>query len=65
MAIIDVYDALVSKRVYKPAYSHEEALKIIADARGTHFDPDVVDAFLNIESDIRNIANKYNQYGQE
>ena len=46
VALADVYDALTSKRVYKEAFSHAKALKIIVDDRGTHFDPDVVDAFL-------------------
>jgi len=46
VALADVYDALTSKRVYKEAYSHEKAKTIITQARGTHFDPDVVDAFL-------------------
>lgn len=45
MALADVYDALVSKRVYKPAFSHEKARELILDAKGKHFDPDVVDAF--------------------
>ncbi len=49
MSIIDVYDALVNKRVYKPAYSHGEALKIINEGRGTHFDPVITDAFFDIE----------------
>jgi putative two-component system response regulator len=59
MAIIDVFDALVNKRVYKPAFSHEEALKIIAEGRGLHFDPDITDAFFDIESEIREISGKY------
>lgn len=46
MAVADVYDALRSKRVYKKAYTHEEAVNIIKEGRGTHFDPDIVDAFL-------------------
>jgi len=52
MAVADVYDALVSERIYKHAMSHEAALKIIVAGKGTHFDPDVVDAFLDIETDI-------------
>jgi hypothetical protein len=39
MAIIDVYDALVNKRVYKPAFTHEEAFAIMLEERNTHFDP--------------------------
>lgn len=46
VAIADVYDALMSKRPYKEAFSHEEAVAIIADERGKQFDPDIVDAFL-------------------
>ena len=42
MALADVYDALRSKRVYKPAYSHEQALEIIHDGSGKHFDPTLV-----------------------
>ena len=60
MAIIDVYDALVSVRVYKPAYSHETALEIIACEKGRHFDPEIVDAFLEIEKDIKHITERYN-----
>ena len=60
MAIIDVYDALVSERVYKPAYSQGEALEIIAKERARHFDPDIVDAFFEIEADIREISSRFN-----
>jgi len=56
MAIIDVYDALVSERVYKPAFTHEAALSILAEERNKHFDPDITDAFFKIESDIRSIT---------
>jgi putative two-component system response regulator len=45
VALSDVYDALTTRRVYKPAYSHAVARGIILDGRGSHFDPDVVDAF--------------------
>jgi response regulator RpfG family c-di-GMP phosphodiesterase len=56
MAIADVYDALISKRVYKPAFSHEKAMDIIRQGRGSHFDPDIVDAFLDLEDQIKGIA---------
>ena len=56
MALADVYDALISKRVYKPPFPHEKAVQIIQEGRGTHFDPDVVDAFLALEETFRNIA---------
>ena len=49
MALSDVYDALISKRVYKEAYTHDEARQIILEGRGTQFDPDVVDAFIASE----------------
>jgi len=56
MALADVYDALISKRVYKPPMPHAKAVAIIREGRGTHFDPDVVDAFLALEDTFRNIA---------
>lgn len=59
MALADVYDALISKRVYKPASSHEAALEIIHKGAGTHFDPDVAAAFLAISETFRNIALTY------
>lgn len=46
MALVDVYDALRSKRVYKEAFSHERSCQIIQEGRGTHFDPQLVDIFL-------------------
>lgn len=49
VAVADVYDALTSKRFYKEAFSHERAREIISELRGRHFDPAVVDAFLNLE----------------
>ena len=48
MAVADVYDALVSERVYKKPFSREEALAIMKDGRGTQFDADVLDAFLAV-----------------
>jgi len=48
MSLADVYDALVSDRPYKQAFSHEEAMRIIADGRGTQFDPDLTDMFLGM-----------------
>lgn len=59
MAVADVYDALISRRVYKDAMSHEQAVQIIADGRGKHFDPDVVDAFLQISDEFRAIAERF------
>jgi putative two-component system response regulator len=59
MALADVYDALISGRVYKPAFTHDEATKIIIDAKGSHFDPAVVDAFTEVATEFRNIAQRY------
>ena len=59
MAVADVYDALISRRVYKAAKSHEEAVAILRDGRGNHFDPDILDAFLEIQDEFRAIAARY------
>ncbi len=59
MAVADVYDALVSRKVYKQPVSHSDAMKIMLEVRGTHFDPDVFDAFRAIEKEIRLIAGQY------
>jgi putative two-component system response regulator len=59
MAVADVYDALINKRVYKPSMTHESALDIMREGRGIHFDPDVFDAFISIEHDFRSIAGSY------
>jgi putative two-component system response regulator len=55
MALADVYDALRSKRVYKESYSHEKSLGIITQGRGSHFDPLLVDLFLENDSSFRDI----------
>ncbi|MDX8387297.1 MAG: HD domain-containing protein [Ghiorsea sp.] len=59
MAVADVYDALISKRVYKPAFTHEKARDIIIEGAGKHFDPDVVDAFITIDAEFQEIARIY------
>lgn len=59
MAIADVYDALISKRVYKEAFSHEKAVAIILKGRGNHFEPEIVDAFELIQDTFKNIALRY------
>lgn len=56
MAIADVYDALVSKRVYKPAFTHNEAIKIILDGRGTQFDPTLVDVLIKNQERFLDIS---------
>jgi len=53
MAIIDVYDALVSERPYKKAFSHEEACNIINEDSGKHFDPQIVEVFNAVSEKIR------------
>ena len=59
MAVADVYDALISKRVYKPAMRHEDAVAIIVKGSGSHFDPDVVTAFLQCEAAFADIAQQF------
>mgnify|MGYP006283091361 CR=1 FL=1 len=59
MALADVYDALISARVYKPAFPHEQAVDIIAQGRGRHFDPDVCDAFLATQAAFQTIAARF------
>jgi HD-GYP domain-containing protein (c-di-GMP phosphodiesterase class II) len=56
VALADVYDALTTKRFYKDAFTHDTAVEIIAGMRGTHFDPDVVDAFLKHAEPFRRIC---------
>jgi putative two-component system response regulator len=56
MAVADVYDALISKRVYKPPFPHEKAVEIIREGRGKHFDPEIVDAFMQVTDKFRQIA---------
>ena len=58
MAIVDVYDALVSERPYKQALSHEEAMRIIAGSRGTQFDPDLTDLFVKLSPVIKEIRSE-------
>jgi putative two-component system response regulator len=65
MAIADVYDALTCRRVYKPPFPHEQAMGIITEGRGRHFDPALVDALLSIEGEFRRIALQYADGGQE
>ncbi len=55
MAIVDVYDALRSKRIYKEPYSHEESIRIIQDGMGKDFDPEITDVFLKNESAFKHI----------
>lgn len=59
MAVADVYDALISRRVYKPPFSHAQSLDIMRQGRGTHFDPDVLDAFFALEEEFARIAQEF------
>jgi putative two-component system response regulator len=59
MALADAYDALTSKRVYKPAVSHEKAVEVIGGEKGKHFDPEVVEAFLNARQEFEEIFRRH------
>ncbi len=59
MAIADVYDALISRRVYKPALPHDTAVDIMREGRGTHFDPDLLDVMLAIAPKFDAIAQHF------
>ena len=59
VAVADVYDALTTKRVYKGAFVHEVARSLILEERGSHFDPDIVDAFLAIEQPFVEIRDRF------
>lgn len=59
MAVADVYDALISRRVYKEGMVHEKAVSIIVDGSGAHFDTDIVDAFLDLQDEFRAIAARF------
>ncbi|HUJ88387.1 MAG TPA: two-component system response regulator [Burkholderiales bacterium] len=65
MAVADVYDALISRRVYKPPFPHEQAVAVIREGRGGHFDPDMVDAFLEIQDEFHAIAERYSDSEEE
>jgi putative two-component system response regulator len=59
MALADVFDALTCRRVYKPAFPHDQAYQMIVDGRGSHFDPDVIDAFIAKFSTFKAISDAY------
>jgi putative two-component system response regulator len=61
LAVVDVYDALVGARPYRAAMPHEQAVATIRAQRGTHFDPDVVDAFVAVERDIHTLSQTLNR----
>ncbi len=59
MAIADVYDALNCKRIYKEAFEHDKVVKILIEGKGSHFDPEMIDTFLEHLSEFRRIAIKF------
>ena len=65
MAAADSYDAIISPRLYKPAISHKEAIRLIRNLRGVYFDPDVVDAFLEVSDEFAEIASRFASSGVE
>ncbi len=65
MALADVFDALISPRVYKAAFPFSQARVIIVERRGRHFDPDVADAFLEVFDEFVDIAERYGDTEQE
>jgi adenylate cyclase len=56
MALVDVYDAVRARSLYRPCLSHDDTLKLIVDGRGTHFDPDVVEAFLRVSGSFEALS---------
>jgi response regulator RpfG family c-di-GMP phosphodiesterase len=58
MSFVDVYDALVSKRSYQNAFTHEEAMKIIHEGRSTQFDPDLTDIFFTLSKKLNEISKR-------
>ena len=65
MTVADVYDALISRRVYKESFDLDVTIKIMKEGRGTHFDPDMIDAFLEIKDEFENIAESFNDKHNE
>lgn len=53
------FDALISRRVYKEVFPHQQAAVIMSEGRGSHFDPDMLDAFLRSEAEFRAIARQF------
>lgn len=59
IAIADVYDALITNKVYRSGMPHDQAVAVIFSERGSHFDPEMVDAFIEIQHEFDAIAKKY------
>ncbi|MGD0856530.1 MAG: two-component system response regulator [Dehalococcoidia bacterium] len=64
-AVADVFDALTSRRPYKEAFPVEKSLAIIMQGKGSHFDPDVVDAFFAIQDEILSIKQQYSEENEQ
>lgn len=65
MAVADVYDALISKRVYKPAFPHDKAVSIITEGKGSHFEPLLVECFLAVADEFKQIAIEFSDQEDE
>ena len=61
VAIADVYDALMSKRVYKSAWSEDDVLKYLREQAGTQFDPELIEVFISVYDIIKAIRNRYSE----
>ena len=62
MAIADVYDALISRRVYKPAFTHDAAIAIMREESGRHFDPEILSCMLSIAGRFDEIAQRFSDF---
>jgi len=58
MSVVDVYDASTTRTLYRPSLTHEQAVALIVKGRGTHFDPDVVDAFVTVSTLIQHVSHE-------
>ena len=63
MAVADVFDALVSRRSYKPGFPFEKAMQIIREGSGSHFDPQVAEEFLRAEDEVRRVEESFEEWG--
>ncbi len=64
VSIVDVYDALTHPRIYRPALSEAEALSIMLDKSGSHFDPELLELFLSLLPEMRHITEQYRDVGE-
>jgi putative two-component system response regulator len=65
MAVADVYDALISRRIYKQPFSQQKSIDIMRDGRGSHFDPDILDTFLEHTEEFRTISEQFADHDAE